>query len=121
MARFLQLALYNGGFTLEPSLRIFTENQGFMVALTGFEKKFKLSDSLAKIQFEHYVKEYAKQCRDLIKNSGIEAKVGAWVDNGIVYLDISEHIETKEKAMFTAKLRSQLAIYDLNTKESIYV
>lgn len=49
---------------------------------------------------------------------------GTWKDEedgGKVYYDISENIQDKEEALRIAKERGELAIFDLETFESIYI
>lgn len=39
---------------------------------------------------------------------------GAWVDDGVLYLDVSEHFKDKKEAIKAGKKRAQKAIWDLN-------
>lgn len=47
--------------------------------------------------------------------------VGAWVDNGNVILDVSIKTTQKVKALRLAKQNKQDAIFDLETKQTIYL
>lgn len=46
--------------------------------------------------------------------------VGLWVDSGFCYIDKSEHIKNKRKALAVAKARKQKAIFEWSTKNSVY-
>ncbi len=47
--------------------------------------------------------------------------VGGWVHEGELYLDISEVVETKEAADVLARVRNQLAYYDIEGEEEVAV
>jgi hypothetical protein len=47
--------------------------------------------------------------------------LGAWVDNGLTYLDVSIFEPSKEKAIERAKQANQLAIFDLSKMETVYL
>lgn len=44
---------------------------------------------------------------------------GAWVDNGQVYLDVSQVIQDRDEAIRRARAADQLGIFDLNTGQTI--
>jgi hypothetical protein len=46
---------------------------------------------------------------------------GAWLDNGRLYLDVSERVATRELALAKAAHRNELAIYDVANGASVYV
>jgi hypothetical protein len=46
---------------------------------------------------------------------------GIWVDNGNAYLDVSVIVRLKADALKLAKEKNQLAIFDLNKLETVYV
>ena len=50
-----------------------------------------------------------------------ENYLGTWEDNGKIYIDISKNFSSKEKALNTAKINKQLAIFDLKEMKSIYL
>jgi hypothetical protein len=45
--------------------------------------------------------------------------IGLWVDNGLIYLDISKHYNSKKRAIQAGIQNEQLAIYDIKKGESI--
>lgn len=36
---------------------------------------------------------------------------GVWIDSGLVYIDISENIKSREKALHVGKARHQISVY----------
>ncbi len=107
----------NGGITLNADGTVFSPEQGFSVAYSkGWEKQFdNVSDALL-AYIEHY-----KTNASVFNKVGTNIKVGLWVDNGVIYLDLSEYVPELGKAKFLAKKRKQLAIFDFQTKQSIYL
>lgn len=102
----------NGGATLDTNYNNFNSSIGFMVSLFGYETKLNINN------IEGIKKE--------IENKKTEAKkrnayIGLWVDNGLMYLDISKHIIDYNKALETARENEQLAVYDLKNDKSIYL
>lgn len=87
-------------------------SKGFMVATYGNETQIKVKDFSKKT-----LKNYIRKNKKAIKGNFI----GTWIDNGIVYLDISKKEKSKETALRIAKSNKQLAIFDLSTFESIYL
>lgn len=59
----------------------------------------------------------------VLENSDLLAKeahfLGAWIDNSIVYLDVSIQVSQKQNALKIAKQANQLAIFDLANLKSI--
>lgn len=46
---------------------------------------------------------------------------GTWIDNGIIYIDLSKNYKYKKCCLNLAKQLKELAIFDLNTFTSIYI
>ena len=102
----------NGGATLDTNYNNFNANAGFMVSLYGYETKININNIKAIKKEIETKKEEAK------KNN---AYIGLWVDNGLVYVDISKHIIDYNEALETARDNEQLAVYDLKNDKSIYL
>lgn len=100
-----------GGATLTKELKALEKNDGYMVSLLGYEKTFTFD------QLEELEKEILNYRNKLKKNEFI----GIWIDNDIIYLDISKHYIKKEKAKKAGIKNKQLAIYDLKENKSIYL
>lgn len=86
---------------------------GFMCSIKDIlivdKKDFnvKLLKSLVKKEFE------------LLKNS--KNYLGTWIDEGKVYIDISSNFSNLDEALKVAGENKQLAIFDLQKMESIYL
>lgn len=102
----------NGGATLDCNYNNFNSSVGYMVSLYGYETKININN-IEDIKKEiETKKEIAKQ---------LNAYVGLWVDNGLMYVDISKHIIDYNEALETARNNEQLAVYDLKNNDSIYL
>lgn len=100
----------NGGSSI--NLEGHSPSKGFMVATYGNEEKINIKNFNKKV-----IKKYIKKHKKEIKGNFI----GTWVDNNIVYLDISKKEKSKNKAINIAIKNKQLAIFNLNDFESIYL
>lgn len=106
--------LKDGGLTVKP----FTGEKpsgGYMVALQGFELKVPVSEFFTGIVVD-YIEQHAQKLMD---NPSL--CLGTWVNEGIVYLDLSENIQSRDKALELGKERGQLAIFNLETFEEVTV
>lgn len=45
---------------------------------------------------------------------------GVWVDSGFVYIDISERIKNRKKAVNVGKARHQISVYDWRAGDCVY-
>lgn len=101
----------NNGGTYNKEYKTINAKQGYMVSLQGYEKKCKTEQEIEKAIMENM---------EIIK--GLDnAYLGAWIDEGITYIDISVLVDNKEDAMQLGKVNNQLAIYDIQNNESIYL
>lgn len=108
----MQQTLLNGGSS--TSLKNKVANSGYMVALYGKEKVInKLSSKEIRKYINNNLKELNKD----------NIFIGTWVDTNTnkIYLDCSINVQSKEKALKLAKQNKQLAIFDLNSFDSIYL
>ena len=101
----------NNGGTYNKEYKTINAKKGFMVSLQGYERKCKTEQ-----ETEKAIKENMEIVRGLDS-----AYLGAWIDEGITYIDISVLVENKEDAMQLGKINNQLAIYDIQNNESIYL
>lgn len=82
------------------------------------DKGIKVIDKpLEHLNFE----EIEQDLKALIKRVRATEFIGLWLDNGIIYIDISRVIQSKENALKLAKEQNQKAIYDLKNKKTIYL
>ena len=98
--------LKNGGLTIDLE-----EKKGFMCSIYGMEKTFNLE------QLEELEKELDNY-KNIVKNKK-NVYVGLWLDNNIIYLDLSKHYNDKKQAIKKGIENRQLAIYDIEKDKSI--
>ena len=103
------LILENGGGTFNSKLKDPAFKRGYMVSQAGTELKLDIENLKIKT-----IKKYAKIAQKQ------HAYVGFWLDSNILYIDISKHFISKNRACKYALKNKQLAIYDLYNKKSIY-
>ena len=96
----MELTNLNGGCTINRE-RV-TPTKGYMVGVKGYDTL----DNMLKAELKD--NEYYGTWKDM-------------EDNGKVYFDISTNIIDKEQAIELAKKRHELAIFDIENCESIYV
>ena len=103
----------NEGATLDYNLKDFKSNNGFMVSIKGQEIKVNKNDIQG-------IKKEIEKKRDFIQDKkGLY--IGLWLDNDIMFVDVSIHIIDYLEALEIARKNEQLAIYDLKKKDSIYL
>lgn len=102
----------NGGFTIDGNFKPIQEKTGFMVSMYGYEKIYPLNGSYKALESD-IIKYQA-----IIKNYK-NLYIGLWIDNGLIYLDISKHYSSKKRAIQAGIQNDQLAIYDIKKGESI--
>ena len=103
----------NGGATLTKELKKADIKKGFMVSLEGTESQVEGDNYNAIIKA-------IKEKQEIIKDNN-ELFIGLWLDNNIMYVDISININDKVEALEFGKYNKQLAIYDLKNNDSIYL
>lgn len=103
----------NEGATLDCNYNDFVSNRGYMVSLKGQEIKVNKNDIQG-------IKKEIEKKRDFIQDKkGLY--IGLWLDNDIMYVDVSIHIIDYMEALEIARNNDQLAIFDLQKKDSIYL
>lgn len=103
----------NGGFSYNINTHD-SPTSGYMVSLQGCEEVY-YSEDITEDTIPGYITRYAKQL--LIPGSYL----GGWVDGETVYLDVSINIDDLQDALALARDNDQLAIFDLQAGESIYL
>lgn len=103
----------NEGATLDYNYNDFKSSNGFMVSIKGQEVKVNKND------IENIKKEIEKK-REFIKDKkGLF--IGLWLDDDMMYIDVSIHIIDYLKALEVARKNEQKAIYNLKNKDNIYL
>lgn len=104
----------DGGFTYSPTTKV-EPKDGFAVSpYPQFETKVPMDASLP-ASIQKYMSDHA----DVLGQPG--AHLGAWVQDGTVYLDVSVVSKTADEASVVAKKFNQQAYYDLAKGETVPV
>lgn len=103
----------NKGETLNKELKKADINGGFMVSLEGAEVQKNVNDI-------NGIKKAIEEKQEIIKDKD-NLYIGLWLDNDIMFIDISININDKVEALEFAKYNKQLAIYDIANNDSIYL
>lgn len=109
----IQEIIKNGGATLTKDLKKASLTSGYMVSLEGAESQVKGNDYNAIMK--------AIESKQEIIQDRDNLYIGLWLDNGIMYIDVSINIKDKVDALEFGKYNKQLAIYDLASNDSIYL
>lgn len=100
-----------GGASYRHSDGILNPAEGYMVALTGFEKK------LPRVwNTEDLMETLNSWFADIRYTGDSAAFIGLWEHEGILYLDLAQRFIDRDKAIAMGKARNQLAIWDCNNK-----
>ena len=103
----------NKGETLTKELKKAELKGGYMVSLEGTETQTRGNDYEA-------IQKAIEEKQEIIKDKK-NMYIGLWLDNNIMYIDISINIIDKGEALEFGKRNKQLAIYDLVNNDSIYL
>lgn len=103
----------NEGATLDSNYNDFSSSKGYMVSLEGQEIQVNKND------IQGIRKEIEKKREFIGNKKGLF--IGLWLDNDIMFIDISIHIIDYLEALEVARNNDQLAIFDLKKKDSIYL
>ena len=110
LPNFLTEVLTNGGASFNLVTGIFNPNHGFFVSVSNREQQ---TTNLTTELLSNFIINNI----DLLSNENYF--LGGWVENGIVYLDVSEQIFDKRTALTQGINRNQLAIFDASNSSVI--
>lgn len=102
----LKSIMQNNGGTLNSKGEVVSYNKGYQVSYKD----------LYIVPAYRLRKSFLIWCLDCLKESD---HLGIWVDNGKVYIDLSEHIATKKEALKLGKKRNQLSVWSWKAGEAI--
>ena len=103
----IEITLVNEGITLDSvDLEPTTHTSGYYVGNKGLRFDPKDIASIAKA---------IEACRN---NSGL---IGTWLERDSIYIDSTTWIESLSQALELAKVRGELAIWDVANSVSIYL
>lgn len=105
--KFIQLLKDNSGASYNMITKEYNPNKGYFVSLPNLETKVSLK-SLSVDDIVTFINRHRTLLQDKTKF------IGGWIDNEVVYLDISEQIFDKREALELGYKHNQLAIYDAN-------
>ena len=105
--KFIQLLKDNSGVSYNMLTKEYNPNKGFFVSLPNLETKVSLQ-SLSVDDIATFINKHRTHLQTKTKF------IGGWIDNEVVYLDISEQIFDKREALERGYKHSQLAIYNAN-------
>lgn len=105
--KFIQLLKNNSGVSYNMVTKEYNPNKGFFVSLPNLETKVSLQ-SLSVDDIVTFINKHRSLLQDKTKF------IGGWIDNEVVYLDISEQLFDKREALERGYKHSQLAIYNAN-------
>jgi hypothetical protein len=91
-----------------------TPTDGYMVALVGHEEIVPVQ-ALTVDRLVRYVKTHA----DALLTEQGNTYLGAWRAGDDVYLDVSERVASRAKALFLGAERGQLAVWDVVNSSEI--
>lgn len=100
----------NGGATIDNHGSIKLFDRGYMVSLANYEKQTTI-DRLHIATLKKYL--YLASLYGLY--------VGFWLDDGVLYVDMSKRIENKQQAIDFGLYNKQISIYDLKNQTTIYL
>lgn len=103
----------NGGCTLNRFQDVPTD--GYMVGNGEVGMVFENMEQVNQLELAHWVDKFLK--------TTYNGYFGGWIDptSGKVYFDSSDRFESLKLALYWAKRRKELAIYDIANKETINI
>ena len=104
----------SGGFSL--SLKLEAPKSGYMVSLQ--QKELIINDDVKGLKKKLY--DYFNNNYDIVNNNK-KLFFGGWINEGKIYLDISENVLDKKEAIQKGMERQQLAIFNVNDFTEIFL
>lgn len=112
LKKVLDEIILEGGISYNLNTGKANPGDGYMVSILGFEEQFSV-DKVSNQTIKAF----------LLKNMdnlwGETRFLGGWLNNDIVYLDVSTHIQDLERAIYTGIINNQQCIYDCSEKVHI--
>jgi hypothetical protein len=113
LKEFVAAIIENGGATYNLAIGD-TAHKGYMVSKKGFEMKF-LPETEVRVAVIQFMEKYGFELYE------VENFMGAWIDEGILYMDISNNFTKRSEAIREGYKNEQLAIYDVVAQKSVYL
>lgn len=103
---FFEATILNNGATFNNFTRELNPTKGYFVSLPKHEQRIEIDN----FSIQH-VKDFINCNNDVLNEHNF---VGSWIDNGIVYLDVTQQFQDKRQAITIGYSRGQKAIFDAN-------
>ena len=118
LINFKNSIINNGGATYNLLTGEFNPERGFMVSIRDHDEWSKFNPNDLQYTIARYIRIKADL---LLSGESEELFLGAWVEDDILVLDVSLHIESREEAIRVAILNNQIAYYDCNIGKEVYI
>ena len=103
---FFEAIILNNGATFNVITNELNPNKGYFVSIPKYEQRIEVVN----FSIQH-VKDFINYNSDVLNEHNF---VGSWIDNGIVYLDVTQQFQDKRQAITIGYCRGQQAIFDAN-------
>lgn len=113
MIQLINEIIKNGGASLDSSYNIIDIKKGYSVSILGYEKTYNINN----LDYDAIIKDL-KEYKKIIENKK-GYYIGFWLDDGLLYLDISKTITNYKQAVLFGVNNKQKAIFNNKTKKSI--
>jgi hypothetical protein len=111
----------DGGASYNMLTGEFNPNHGFMVSIKGHEKTYNTDKNSFNYEIADFINGKAILLLSGISENYDKIFLGGWIDNGLLYLDVSFLVDTETEAIKMAKDNEQLAYFNNTNKETIYI
>lgn len=112
----LKKIIKNGGATLSiKTLKSTSYNDGYMVGVVGIKRDLTGINRKKRLELKREIKALARDFGTSVKNYHI----GLWVNNNMLYIDLSLKVDNLMKAMEVGYNANQKAIWDNAKKVEI--
>ena len=118
LINFKNAIIGTGGASYNLLTGEFNPTTGFMVSIKDHEERSKFNVNNLQYTIARYIRVKADL---LLSGESEELFLGAWVEDDILVLDVSLHIESREEAIRVAILNNQIAYYDCNIGKEVYL
>lgn len=108
----LEKTIANQGLTLTKNLSELIANYGYQVSIKDLLKV--QIDKLTDESFELILKGVSEMIQD-------GEYIGVWVNNGLIFIDVSWHIPHYGTAVSLGLVKNQKAIWDWHTMKNVWL
>lgn len=113
--KLVELINKNSGFTIDLKTGNIPKS-GYCIALSLFEQITDVNNNDLELILSDYIKS-----KPILFTTLPEYYLGAWVNNGKIYLDVVTIVKDLKVALRLAKIGKQIAIFDLDNQKEIFI